>query len=240
MEKCFFCKCIDSGDFELENKLAIARFDDFPVNKGHLEIIPKRHVKDFWETTEEERIAIFELLDEVKTLIDGRFSPDGYNIGMNLGENAGQSIMHLHIHLIPRYAGDVSNPLGGVRGIIPDRQYYSREIPHVRMYNKLVRDRIPDIIESKGEVPVIRILSDEDYKAELERKLNEEYREMLYSSGRDRLGELADMMEVIKHLAKAEGADLDEIIALSEEKCAERGAFAQKIFLEKVLEKGME
>lgn len=124
MEECFFCKSINNKDFELENKYAVARLDDFPVNKGHLEIITKRHVKDWWETTEEERIAIFNLLDEAKKIIDNKYNPDGYNIGMNLGEKAGQSIMHLHVHLIPRYNGDVLNPKGGVRGIIPNKQNY--------------------------------------------------------------------------------------------------------------------
>ena len=124
MNDCFFCKTISNYDFELENQLAIARYDDFPVNNGHLEIIPKRHVKDWWQTTLEEKIAIFNLLDEAKKIIDKKYSPDGYNIGMNLGEKAGQSIMHLHVHLIPRYDGDVKNPRGGVRGIIPEKQNY--------------------------------------------------------------------------------------------------------------------
>ena len=123
-ENCFFCNAINKKDFALENELAVARFDDFPVNKGHLEVIPKRHVKDWWETTQEERIAIFNLIDEAKKIVDEKYSPDGYNIGMNLGEVAGQSVMHLHVHLIPRYSGDVPNPRGGVRGIIPDKQSY--------------------------------------------------------------------------------------------------------------------
>lgn len=124
MRDCFFCKTINNNDFELENESAIARFDDFPVNNGHLEIIPKRHVRDWRSTTQEERIAIFNLLDEAKKMIDDKYKPDGYNIGMNLGEKAGQSVMHLHVHLIPRYDGDVKNPRGGVRGIIPEKQNY--------------------------------------------------------------------------------------------------------------------
>ena len=124
MIDCFFCKTVNNNDFELENELAIARFDDFPVNNGHLEIIPKRHVSDWWNTTQGERIAIFNLLDEAKKMIDDKYKPDGYNIGMNLGEKAGQSVMHLHVHLIPRYNGDVKNPRGGVRGIIPEKQNY--------------------------------------------------------------------------------------------------------------------
>lgn len=121
---CFFCKSIKNRDYTLENEYAILRFDDFPVNKGHLEIIPKRHVKDWWEATKEERIAIFDLLDEAKIMVDKKYNPDGYNIGMNLGEVAGQSVMHLHVHLIPRYEGDVQNPRGGVRGVIPGKKDY--------------------------------------------------------------------------------------------------------------------
>lgn len=121
---CFFCKCIEKKDFSLENELAIIRFDDFPVNDGHLEVIPKRHVQDWWSITKEEKIAIFELIDEAKKIVDNKFHPDGYNIGMNLGVAAGQSVMHLHVHLIPRYKGDVKNPRGGVRGIIPEKQNY--------------------------------------------------------------------------------------------------------------------
>lgn len=124
MSDCFFCKCIDEKNYELENEYAFARFDDFPVNAGHLEVIPKRHIKDWWETTTEERLAIFELLDKAKELIESKYAPDGYNIGMNLGESAGQTVMHLHIHLIPRYIGDVPNPRGGVRGVIPERKDY--------------------------------------------------------------------------------------------------------------------
>ena len=124
MDDCFFCKCVERKDVELENDLAMARFDDSPVSQGHLIVFTKRHVQDWWSTTPEERKAIFDLLDEAKQLIDQKYQPDGYNIGMNLGEKAGQSVMHLHVHLIPRYAGDVPNPRGGVRGIIPGKQNY--------------------------------------------------------------------------------------------------------------------
>ncbi len=106
-----------------------------------------------------------------------------------------------------------------------------------RVCNKLVRDNIPSIIESNGETPITRILSDEEYKAELERKLNEEYHEVLDASGKDRLEELADMIEIIKYLAKIESSTLEEVITIAEEKSLKRGAFEDKIFLEKVLEK---
>lgn len=106
-----------------------------------------------------------------------------------------------------------------------------------RVYNKLVRDHIPSIIEGNGEIPVTRILSDEEYKMELEKKLNEEYQEVLNATGKDRVEELADMVEVIKYLARLEHASLDQVISIANEKSAKRGAFEDKIFLEKVMVK---
>ena len=104
-------------------------------------------------------------------------------------------------------------------------------------YNKLVRDKIPEIIKSNGEEPITRILSDEEYKVELEKKLYEEYQEVLNATGKDRIEELADMLEIMKYLAKLENATLEEVITISEEKGSKRGTFENKIFLEKVLKK---
>ena len=104
-----------------------------------------------------------------------------------------------------------------------------------RVYNKLVRDNIPEIIESKGEKPVVSILDDIKYKEELEKKLYEEYKEVIEASGDDRVEELADMIEVIRALAKLENKTLNEIIEIAKEKSEKRGAFDKKIFLEKVI-----
>lgn len=125
MEECLFCRWKDEKDkIIMENKLAFVRYDEFAVSKGHMLFMTKRHIKDFFETTEEEKIAIFELIDKAKKLIDEKYNPDGYNIGMNCGQVAGQSVMHIHVHLIPRYKGDVENPRGGIRGVIPKNQNY--------------------------------------------------------------------------------------------------------------------
>ena len=119
--KCIFC---NQEELILENELTWARYDKYPVSPGHLLIITKRHVADFFDTTIEERRALNDLLQEAKKMLEREYSLDGYNIGVNCGEAAGQTIMHLHIHLIPRYQGDIDNPRGGVRGVIPDKRIY--------------------------------------------------------------------------------------------------------------------
>ena len=101
-----------------ENELAYLRPDNYPLSRGHLLIVPKRHVADFFEMTPEEHVAILELLREARQLVHAEHSPDGYNIGVNVGRAAGQSRMHVHVHLIPRYLGDVPNPKGGVRCVL--------------------------------------------------------------------------------------------------------------------------
>lgn len=118
---CPFCA---ASEVLCSNDLAYARFDQFPANPGHTLIIPFRHVADFFETTPAERQAMLLLLDEAKAMVAAQFRPDGYNIGVNVGEAAGQTIAHVHLHLIPRYQGDVEAPRGGVRGVIPSRQNY--------------------------------------------------------------------------------------------------------------------
>ena len=120
-KECVFCQM---KDYILENELAYAIYDKYPVGKGHMLFIPKRHVKDFFDITKEEREAIFELIDEGKKLLDEKYSPDSYNVGINCGEHAGQTIMHVHVHLIPRYIGDMKDPTGGVRGVIPEKMKY--------------------------------------------------------------------------------------------------------------------
>jgi diadenosine tetraphosphate (Ap4A) HIT family hydrolase len=121
MMTCVFCQINESV---LENDLAIAFYDKYPVNKGHLLLIPKRHVEQYFDLTDQERSAIDQLLFEGKKIIDEQYQPDGYNIGINCGEAAGQTIFHVHVHLIPRFRGDMEDPRGGVRGVIPEKRIY--------------------------------------------------------------------------------------------------------------------
>jgi diadenosine tetraphosphate (Ap4A) HIT family hydrolase len=123
---CLLCDCENRDEHFIiaENKLAYARWDNFPVSKGHAEIVPKRHVAPFFELTDEEVLAMYHLAREVKDVISKQCQPDAFNLGVNDGEAAGRTIHHLHLHLIPRYKGDVDNPRGGVRHIIPGKGNY--------------------------------------------------------------------------------------------------------------------
>ena len=121
---CLFCK--DAKGVSLENALAYSARDSYAVSPGHTVVIPKRHVASFFDLTQEEVVACMALVNEEKKLIDHEFNPDGYNVGVNVGSSAGQSIFHVHIHVIPRYKGDVENPQGGVRHVLTKKAHYKR------------------------------------------------------------------------------------------------------------------
>jgi diadenosine tetraphosphate (Ap4A) HIT family hydrolase len=120
---CLFCVC-PPEQILIDGPIAMARIDTHPVSPGHTLIIPRRHVVTLFETTEEERLAMFRLLDQAKAILDKDHKPDGYNIGINSGPAAGQTVMHLHMHLIPRYKGDKADPRGGVRWVLPENAAY--------------------------------------------------------------------------------------------------------------------
>ena len=125
---CLFCNSKVSGVAH-ENDLAYASYDTYPVTDQHCLIIPKRHVVDYFELSNEELIACNDLIKIVKNeVLDKDKSIKAFNIGTNAGKISGQSIMHCHIHLIPRREGDVDNPQGGVRSVIPKKQHYKRKI----------------------------------------------------------------------------------------------------------------
>ena len=124
---CLFCNSKQSG-LAVENEFAYASYDTYPVSEFHCLIIPKRHVKDYFDLSDNEVIACNKLIKKVKDkIISEDPSVKGFNIGTNSGAIAGQSIMHCHIHLIPRREGDVENPQGGVRSVIPKKQHYKRK-----------------------------------------------------------------------------------------------------------------
>ena len=123
---CLFCNVEKSG-CAYENRLAYASYDSYPVTEYHCLIIPKRHIKDYFDLSNEELVACNDLIQIVKKeIIKKDSSVKGFNLGTNIGKVSGQSILHCHLHLIPRREGDVNNPQGGVRSVIPNKQHYKR------------------------------------------------------------------------------------------------------------------
>tara|TARA_B100001121_G_scaffold287050_1_gene284042 strand:+ start:721 stop:1122 length:402 start_codon:yes stop_codon:yes gene_type:complete len=124
---CIFCK-INKEEIQFENNLAYSSVDSYPVSKHHSLIIPKRHIENYFQLNEEEYKACNELILQTKEkILREDSSVKGFNLGTNSGKVAGQSIMHCHIHLIPRREGDVENPQGGVRSVIGSKQHYTRK-----------------------------------------------------------------------------------------------------------------
>ena len=118
---------IESNRIIKQTALAYAMFDGYPVTHGHVLIVPKRIEASYFKLSKEEKTAMFELVKDMKDYLDEHYKPAGYNIGWNDGITAGQTIMHCHIHVIPRYRGDMDDPRGGVRGVIPHKQKYGGE-----------------------------------------------------------------------------------------------------------------
>jgi diadenosine tetraphosphate (Ap4A) HIT family hydrolase len=120
---CPFCQLV-AADITAENAFHRVIRDRFPVSVGHSLIIPKRHVASLFELTAEEFNALHELLHSTRAQLDAAYQPDGYNIGVNVGVAAGQTVFHVHVHVMPRYAGDCADPRGGVRWVLPEVAVY--------------------------------------------------------------------------------------------------------------------
>ncbi len=112
------CELCAPADVVAENALAYARYDSDSLSRGHVIVVPKRLVADFFEMSEAEQAALLDLLRQARNLVQNKYSPDGFNIGANVGKAAGQNRMHVHFHLIPRYRGDVADPGGGIRCVL--------------------------------------------------------------------------------------------------------------------------
>jgi diadenosine tetraphosphate (Ap4A) HIT family hydrolase len=121
---CVLCEQVSKGVLVAQNDLAVAIADAFPLSPGHHLVITRRHEADFFALDREEIMAIVDLVASVREHIAARFEPDGFNVGVNVGEAGGQTIPHVHVHLIPRYYGDVVDPRGGIRQLIPSRAAY--------------------------------------------------------------------------------------------------------------------
>lgn len=120
---CPFCT-LDERAIVAEHALAFAFRDRYPVSPGHTLVVTRRHVPDYFACSPDERAALLALVERVKAQLDGELGPDGYNVGFNAGEAAGQTVMHVHVHVIPRFRGDRADPRGGIRWIIPEKADY--------------------------------------------------------------------------------------------------------------------
>ena len=122
---CVFCDDkIEKDRILFQTSEWIAFYDAYPVSKGHVLIVPKEHYETFFDLPDRLKDSLLFRIQDVKAILDKEFKPDGYNVGFNCGEAAGQTVMHFHIHIIPRYNGDVENPKGGIRGCIPSMMHY--------------------------------------------------------------------------------------------------------------------
>lgn len=121
-ENCPFCNV--DRDRILESEHCFAIYDKYPVNSGHVLVISRRHVEDYFDLNEEEVAGLWEMVAELRLFLEDEFHPQGFNVGFNVGEEAGQTIDHVHIHIIPRYTGDMDDPTGGVRHVIPGKGRY--------------------------------------------------------------------------------------------------------------------
>lgn len=124
---CPFCDGFEEERIIYQDSSWVAVYDKYPVSNGHVLLIPKRHVKTYFELNYVELASVGINIGIIKLMLDKKFKPDGYNIGINCGEAAGQTVPHCHIHIIPRYNGDVENPTGGVRGVIPSKKTYDKK-----------------------------------------------------------------------------------------------------------------
>lgn len=126
---CPFCDVAES-DRVIETELLVGFFDRFPVSPGHLLLVTRRHVETWFDATRDEQAALIASIDDAVAVIESHLgrAPDGYNVGFNCGQAAGQTVMHLHLHVIPRFEGDVEDPRGGIRGAIPHKRIYEVDV----------------------------------------------------------------------------------------------------------------
>jgi diadenosine tetraphosphate (Ap4A) HIT family hydrolase len=120
---CVFCD--QDRQHLLDASITFAFEDEYPVSRGHVLVVPRRHVATYFDCTDDEKAAIWKMVDRVRAVITARYAPDGFNVGFNVNTAAGQTVPHAHVHVIPRYRGDVDDPRGGIRGVLPTKQHYA-------------------------------------------------------------------------------------------------------------------
>ncbi len=124
LSDCIFCNKDKLNPVLAENEQVFAIKDEYPVSEGHTLIITQKHTQNYFQLSPEEKKALWDMADQLKDQLQEQYQPDGFNLGINIGRAAGQTIDHVHLHLIPRYEGDTEDPTGGVRKVIPEKGNY--------------------------------------------------------------------------------------------------------------------
>jgi superfamily II DNA or RNA helicase/HKD family nuclease/diadenosine tetraphosphate (Ap4A) HIT family hydrolase len=158
-KSCPFCDPLPQARIFYRDQLVIGLWDAFPVSAGHALLVPVRHVPTWFSASSEERIALTRAIDFAREAIEAKHRPDGYNIGINSGDAAGQTVFHLHVHVIPRYRGDVPDPRGGLRHVIPGRGNYLSEI-RVKQVGQSYASPTERVLFTGGDDPLLPLLKD--------------------------------------------------------------------------------
>jgi diadenosine tetraphosphate (Ap4A) HIT family hydrolase len=216
---------IPASEWLAANRSAFVIADRFPVSRGHALVVPRRVIATWWEATDEERADILALIDEVKRRLDAELQPDGYNVGFNAGAAAGQTVGHLHVHVIPRYRGDVTDPRGGVRHVIPGKGNYlqSAAEPYALIdgQDRLLRDDLLRCLRDRRFDRVDLLVS------------------FVMKSGLEQVhGALADALDrgvkvrvlTTDYLTVTDADALARLLDLAEVQLEERGDFATRVF----------
>ena len=174
---CVFCNILENEKQQIieENKLFFVINDKYPLNEGHVLVIPKRHFVDFFAMNNEEWSSSREILFRTKSMLDKKYNPSGYNIGVNVGHDAGQSVFHAHIHIIPRYPGDIDDPGPEKKKVNMPLFEFMRdnEIFKKIIYSQIAQRKLDQVIASSNKESLNDIKGDKQYLEELKRKLKE-------------------------------------------------------------------
>jgi len=174
---CVFCNILENESQQIieENKLFFVINDKYPLNEGHVLVIPKRHFVDFFAMNNEEWSSSREILFRTKSMLDKKYNPSGYNIGVNVGHDAGQSVFHAHIHIIPRYPGDIDDPGPEKKKVNMPLFEFMRdnEIFKKIIYSQIAQRKLDQVIASSNKESLNDIKGDKQYLEELKRKLKE-------------------------------------------------------------------
>ena len=221
--KCFFCEPEDKTIIA-ENGSSYLIYDEYPVTKGHLLIVSKEHLNSIDHLNDKIIGDIISLCKTAIKYLRKNYQPDGFNIGLNDQKVAGQTVNHLHIHIIPRYEYDTLDPVGGIRSVIPTKRKYG----HLLKSGKLIRDNIPSILKEKGLNANYILLDNEEYEKQLKIKLMEEINEFIDT---DDIHELCDLLEIIICILKFKDTKWSDFETMLNEKRNSNGSFIEKLFL---------